>query len=569
VFYISVSVFVAVGAVVVSRSHQKRIGWLLIWIGIGWLVTGVSANGAGVAWSAGLERTATNMGWLAEWVWVLPFIPSVWLVALFPDGRLQSRWWGVATTAFMAAAFAIVLGTALRPGPLSDLPLVDNPFGIPPWEATLDTVLALGDVASALLGPVICLAPFFRLRSSGSLQRRQLATVLFALAILVPAWAAVDIIQRTIGMSAATAATIRLSTLPLLPLAVGVAILRYRLYDIDLVIRPTAVFAMLAALVGAIYVAVVAGVGGLIGRTLSSDVALAVVATAVAALVLQPARSKALTLTKRMVYGPSSEPPPPVALLTLGGFRLFRDGRLIPAGDWGSKKARTALKLLVARRGRSTTRDQLMDVLWPGEDPSALRNRLAVVVSTIRNVLDPDQQYPSDQFVVSDHDGVWIVLESVEVDVEIFLREAERGLRLLKSGEVEAARRSLEKAEVLYRGDFLEEDLYEDWAESLRKEALAAYITVCRELASIAHAANDAPAALRYTLRVLDRDPWNEEAHLALVATFRSAGRHGEALRGHERYVEAMSELGVTPVPLSDVAPPSVTESSPNPNASQ
>jgi DNA-binding SARP family transcriptional activator len=188
-----------------------------------------------------------------------------------------------------------------------------------------------------------------------------------------------------------------------------------------------------------------------------------------------------------------------------------------------------------------------MDALWPEEDPLKVRNRLSVALSTLRGVLDPDKRFDPDYFVRADRDCVSVDLDTLVVDVEIFVHEANAGLALRASAQSGAANERLEYAESLYAGDFLEEDPYEDWAVTLREEARAAYIASARALAEDAAAAGEHSAAASYLLRVLERDAYDEHGHLALVSALAAAGRHGDARRGYRRYAELMAEIGVEP----------------------
>jgi DNA-binding SARP family transcriptional activator len=110
-------------------------------------------------------------------------------------------------------------------------------------------------------------------------------------------------------------------------------------------------------------------------------------------------------------------------------------------------------------------------------------------------------------------------------------------------------------AEAAYAGDLLEEDLYEDWAAGAREEARDAYVRVARNLAADAAAAGDHDGAVRFLLRVLERDAYDEEAHLALVVALVEAGRHGEARRAFRTYRARMDEIGVEPAAFPAVAP--------------
>ena len=241
---------------------------------------------------------------------------------------------------------------------------------------------------------------------------------------------------------------------------------------------------------------------------------------------------------------------PALEIAALGRFRVLREGEPIAATAWQSKKARDLLKILVSRRGRPTTRETLFELLWPDEDPEPLANRLSVALATVRSVLDPDKRFAADWFVGGDKQAVWLDLSHVEIDVEAFLAAAAEGLRLTRGGDPAAARVALEAAEARYGGEFLEEDPYEDWAVGLREEAQATYISVTRLLADGAAAAGDADGGTRYYLRILERDAYDEAAHLGLVGALLAAGRHGEARRRYGIYADRMEEMGVEAAPF-------------------
>ena len=244
------------------------------------------------------------------------------------------------------------------------------------------------------------------------------------------------------------------------------------------------------------------------------------------AVAFQPLHRRLRRLSELVVHGEPSAAPA-VAVRTLGGFRVLRGGEALPASAWQSRKARTLLKILVARRGRPVPREALMELLWPGEDPAKLSNRLSVALSSVRSVLGPRCWCrPSRE--------PW--------------RSTWRSSTSTSSTSWPRSRRGdMARAVGRYRGDFLEEDLYEDWAADLREEAGAAYTAALRALA---RAAPNADEAVRAHLRILERDRWDAEAHLALVRVLEASGRHGEATRRYRAYEAAMAEIGVRPEPL-------------------
>jgi DNA-binding SARP family transcriptional activator len=244
-----------------------------------------------------------------------------------------------------------------------------------------------------------------------------------------------------------------------------------------------------------------------------------------------------------------------VSIRTLGTFQVLRDGHPVPLREWQSKKARDLLKILVARRGRPATREFLMECLWPQEDPGPLSNRLNVALHVLRTVLDPARRMHLDHYVVGDRVVVRLNLRHVSVDVEEFLADAETGLGLLRADRVPESVPTLGSAEERYAGDFLEEDLYEEWAVQIRERARVVYIAVVRGLARSAAEAGDPDQAVQYWLRVLDCDPFDEQAHLDMIRTLDRAGRHGAARRSHAVYARRMGEIDVPvapyPSPLS------------------
>jgi DNA-binding SARP family transcriptional activator len=191
-----------------------------------------------------------------------------------------------------------------------------------------------------------------------------------------------------------------------------------------------------------------------------------------------------------------------------------------------------------------------MEALWPEEDPEKLSNRLSVALSTVRGVLDPERHFQPEHYVPADGTTVALDLSNLRVDVEGFLADANEGLSLRRAGRRREADAVLAAAEAEYTGDFLEENAYEDWAVPLREEARATYISVARALAEDALRSNDREAAIRLNLRILERDRYDEQAHLGLVSALLRAGSHGEARRAYLAYASRMEELVVEPAPF-------------------
>ncbi len=240
----------------------------------------------------------------------------------------------------------------------------------------------------------------------------------------------------------------------------------------------------------------------------------------------------------------------------LGAFVVERDGRPVPRAEWGSKKARDLLKILAVRGGRSIAREEVAELLWPGEAYETVANRLSVALSVVRGVLAADGGARDGTLaLVADDRSVALDPEQVDVDVERFRRLAEDGLKLARTTTREGALDRLLAAEEAYGGDLLEDDRDELWLVDRREELRSLYVSVARTCARLV-GPEDPDRAMRLLLRILDRDAYDEPAHLGVCRALLLSGRHGEARRRHRLYASRMDELGLPAVPLHDLHEP-------------
>jgi DNA-binding SARP family transcriptional activator len=557
VFFAVFLTFTLVGLLIVIRRPDNPIGWLLLVNGLLWQLSGFLAGYANYVLfvSSGSLPGGTFAAWVLSWLWVpaIGMIPFLFL--LFPDSQLRSRRWRSVLWLAIIGTVLVLAARMVAPGPMSNAASIPNPFGRETGGPIMTVAGAAGNLLLAATSWAAILGLVLRFRHARGTERLQLRWLAFAGGVVLAVFVLADAVAA-IGYPA-LADSFEAAGLPAIPVAVGIAILRHRLYDIDVLISRTVVFGGLAVFVTAVYLIAVAGVGTVVGRGVGSNVGLAVVATAVVAVALQPLREHLERAARGLVFGKptAAEESAGVAIHCLGAFRVVREGGIVPVNAWQSRKARTLLKILVARRGRATTREFLMEALWPEEDPDVVTRRLSVAQATVRAVLDPDKRHPPDYFLISTKDAMRVDLTHLPVDVERFLAAAAEGLTHYRDGNAVAARQHLEIAEGVYDGDFLEEDLYEDWAVPLREEARATRISVSRALAELAAATADVDAAVRHYLRILDTDPWDATAHLALVRVLDTSGRHGEARRRYRAYASRMEEIGVSVAPFASADP--------------
>jgi MFS family permease len=283
--------FSLVGAVIVSRRPRHRLGWIFCTVGLSQgLVTFTNEYAVYALWTApGSVPGGPFMAWLTTWIWagsmpvLLTFVPL-----LFPDGRLPSRRWRLVAW-LSAAPIALLCGPiAVLYWPLRGPALVDpGAFGTPTPGAL--AVLSPMVGAFMVLGGLACaLALLLRFRRARGVQRQQLKWFLFAAAVTLIGWWGADQLGVH-GVQLGLAGVLFVFVAAAIPAATGVAIVRYRLYDIDRIINRTLVYGLLTALLGAVYAGAVLLLGQLVGQ--DSGLAVAGATLAVAAL-FQPARRR-------------------------------------------------------------------------------------------------------------------------------------------------------------------------------------------------------------------------------------------------------------------------------------
>ena len=304
--FIGFLAFPAMGLLVLHRHRRHPIGWLLLAVGVNVYVIFGSADYAEFALIRhhGSIPFGEAVAWISGWGWI-PFILMVlvFIPMLFPDGRLPSSRWVVAVISGLIFGTLAFLGNSFSPGPVSSTyPGLTNPITLPAWQPFLRNLIDLS-VPFGLFALIASLASVVvRYRRAESLQRRQLRWFLFAVVV-----AAVPFILNGVVPTAVDDLLV-VVLVPLLPISIAIAVLRYRLYDIDVVINRALVYGALAAFITAVYVGIVVGIGSLIGSRGKFNLALSILATAVVAVAFQPVRTRVQALANRLVYGYRATP---------------------------------------------------------------------------------------------------------------------------------------------------------------------------------------------------------------------------------------------------------------------
>jgi signal transduction histidine kinase len=351
-----------VGALVASRQPHNAIGWILCGLT---LYAGLIALADGY-FSRYVAGETSARGWAdaAAWVsksgsaWIpLVLVPFVFLPLLFPHGRLPQGRWRLVPWCGAVGIAAFWFSQAFAPGPLYDHRELTNPYGLDHWAVEplgLGSVLVLAAVLAAVASLVV------RFRRSTGVERQQIKWLAYAGCVAATALAVGSLVGGLWSEDLANA-LILIGVLGL-TLAIGIAILRHRLYDIDLLINRTLVYGGLTAGVVAIYIAVVGGLSAVLHDR--ADFWLALAATGLVALLVQPLRSGLQRRVNRVMYGSSGEAPS-------GGLRE----RLHEAFAPEAAELQRARETLVAAREdeRLRLRRDLHDGLGPTLAGAALK----------------------------------------------------------------------------------------------------------------------------------------------------------------------------------------------------
>jgi DNA-binding SARP family transcriptional activator len=229
----------------------------------------------------------------------------------------------------------------------------------------------------------------------------------------------------------------------------------------------------------------------------------------------------------------------------LGSLSLERDGKPLPDQSWRSQQERRLLAILLARRGKRTTAEQLAEWLWPASDLAAALLTLRSAVSSLRRTLEPAAARASNHYIRTAGGGyAWNTAAPVWLDIDAFLALANDPVVPTDA----ATAQRLEYAIELYRGDFLEDEPTAAWMLGLRERLRDRYLHAVALLAHFWHEQGDYANALRIARRGLVTAPLCEPLWRQLMASQQAVGDAAGALASYEEFRHALDgELGALP----------------------
>ena len=296
VFLLTVTSMAVVGAFLAIRVPGNRVGWLLLVAG-SMLAAGLLcvAYALGSIAAGGAWPFTAFTAWAADVLWVPPIvIVAAGVPLVFPDGHLPSPRWRPIAWLLIVGTIMAILPPALTPGPINETMTLENPFGIPalePWLPIADTVSML-TALPAFLGAWA--AVVVRFRRGASIERHQIKWLLAVALVGVIAFPVAVASELLVpGSIVGTGAwLIGFITLIALPVTIGIAILRYRLYEIDRLISRTIGWALVTGILVAVFAGLVVGLQAVLAPLTDENTLAVAASTLLAAALFQPLRRR-------------------------------------------------------------------------------------------------------------------------------------------------------------------------------------------------------------------------------------------------------------------------------------
>lgn len=238
----------------------------------------------------------------------------------------------------------------------------------------------------------------------------------------------------------------------------------------------------------------------------------------------------------------------PVRIYFFGEFVLFNQGKKISARDWSNRKALDLLKFLLLQHDHWVRQEDILENFWPESDVEKGKQTLYVALYTIRRTWEPQLQKSKDSQFIQTKRGMYRIQipEPYWLDIEAFNDFTSEGMRLCRERRFVKAEQYLKEAKKIYTGDFLPENLYDEWTQTYREEYLQNYLQVLISLAGINGENGEFTAAVDLLYQALNKNQFHDQIHTMILKYLIKQGRVNEAIQHFREFNEMyQEELGV------------------------
>lgn len=236
---------------------------------------------------------------------------------------------------------------------------------------------------------------------------------------------------------------------------------------------------------------------------------------------------------------------PVLAIRLLGKLQVFIGNNEVPPSQWKNSKALMILKYLATHRDDGfIPREVLIELLWPDQDIRKTAKRFNMAMSALRKTIEPEiLPRASSSYIQRKKDSYRLYPDSrIKIDTEIFLDKIKKAEKFINSDKQEALQQ-YKKAESFYKGDFLEEDPFEQWCITLREHLNSIYIKMLESLSALYEKEKDINNSILYAQKVLETDPYNEDITRKLIKYHIDSGNIPIARETYKNYQNRIREI--------------------------
>ena len=238
----------------------------------------------------------------------------------------------------------------------------------------------------------------------------------------------------------------------------------------------------------------------------------------------------------------------PVRIHFLREFLVYNQGKKLSAKDWSNRKALDLLKYLLLQHNNWVRQEDILESFWPESDVERGKQTLYVALYTIRRTWDPDLQKSKESKLIQTKRGMYHIQlpPPYWIDIEAFNDFFTEGMRFHRERRFSKAQEFLLEAKKLYTGDFLPENLYDEWTLTYREDCLQNYLQVLTTLAGIDGDNGDYAGALDLLYQALAKNQFQDSVHELIIRYLLKLGRVNEAIQHFREFDELYEdELGV------------------------
>ena len=238
---------------------------------------------------------------------------------------------------------------------------------------------------------------------------------------------------------------------------------------------------------------------------------------------------------------------------TLGRFEVRRDHVPLSGGNWSRRKVNDLFKLLLSAEQHRLHREQIQEILWPSSTSEQAANSFGKTLYLLRRALEPDLvagKGSASIYVLLERDSLILIPDSIEIDADLFESSAKplqakmrsRSQKGHDAGSDAQLLNEFDQMLSLYKGDYLPDDLYEDWAQRRRDRLRRIYSWLLENAATLALANAQGQRAGEYLQALLERNSADEQTHRQLMLVFARMGRRSDALNQYQLLRAALRE---------------------------